>query len=65
MPIKKTISASEWAVINLERMERMIGIIVSIGTVIKDNETNKIIHEIQNEDEVNQFIFLRWGKCEI
>ena len=51
MPIKKTISASEWAVVNLERMERMIGIIVSTGTVIKDNETNKIIHEIENEDE--------------
>ena len=65
MPIKKTISASEWAVVNLERMERMIGIIVSTGTVIKGNETNKIIHEIENEDEGNQFIFLRWGKNEI
>ena len=40
-------------------MERMIDITASIGTIIKDNETNKIIHEIQNEDEGNQFIFLR------
>ena len=51
MPIKETISASEWAVVNLEIMERMIGIIVSTGTVIKDNETNEIIHEIENEDK--------------
>ena len=65
MPIKETISASEWAVINLERMEWMFGIIVSTGTVIKDNETNEIIHDIENEDEVNQFIFLRRGKWEI
>ena len=46
-------------------MERMIGITVSTGTVIKGNETNEIIHEIENEDEGNQFIFLCWGKCEI
>ena len=39
-------------------MERMIGIIVSTGTVIKDNETNKIIHEIENEDkEISLYSF--------
>ena len=44
-------------------MERMIGIIVSTGTVIKDNETNKIIHEIENEDkEISLYSFAEKNK---
>ena len=40
-------------------MERIIGITVSIETVTKDNETNKIIHEIENEDkEISLYSFI-------
>ena len=52
MPLKTTTS-SAWAEISLEMIENIFVIPVTPETIIKDNETNEIIHDFKDDNKGN------------